>query len=616
MNKGEVMELFKRGELGAARAKLSAELQVCDDYRAWLALARELKTMDSNALLALGTIPSRVALLGGATLEMIADPLRLALAAAGFAAELLVTGYNQFLFEMLNAESQTVLFAPQLAILVLSPYNIPEWPSPQDDRAKLEEIIERNCAFFLDPCRVLHDRTGCDIILNNFHPLPVRSWGNLSAKLAFAPENFLLRLNLAVGERAPSYVHINDVAGLSNQMGLDRWFDSRYWYVAKQPIAYGCLAEYARNTASIVSALLGRSRKCLIVDLDNTLWGGVIGDDGIEGIELGEGSPVGEAYKAFQTYLLELKRRGVLLAVCSKNDPAVAELPFSQHPEMVLKREDFVAFRANWLPKSENVRAIASELGIGLDACVFVDDNPAERAEVGQAILEIAIPEMSDEPAEYPRILDSGRYFEIVSLTAEDRRRTETYHQRQTATEIRASATDLSAYLRSLQMRAIVRPFEEIYMDRIVQLNNKTNQFNLTTHRLTASQMRCMASDPTYVTLTVRLQDRFGDLGLVSVFYAKVEGSTMTIEGWLMSCRVLNRSVEQLLANEVVKVARERHVAEIVGVYIPTERNGMVKSLYLDLGFMPSGEKDDHVYWRLPVEEAKTCETFIETGGL
>jgi FkbH-like protein len=540
--------------------------------------------------------------------------LRLELLLRGIAADLHVGGYNGFVGEMLDPVSELSKFAPEVVVLVNTPFNVPEWPEMGSTRENVERLVDGACDALLGPCQLLHERTNCMIVVNNLHSPQTRPLGNLGAKMPGDPTNFVRRVNLALGDRAPGYVQVNDVAALVERKGLDAFFDSRFWFHAKQPVSFDCLCEYVANTAAIVGSLLGKTRKCAIVDLDNTLWGGIVGDDGVDGIEIGEGAPRGEAFKAFQLYLLSLRNRGIVLAVCSKNDMAIAKSAIESHPEMALSLEDFVAFKANWAPKSDNVKAIAKELNLGLDSFVFIDDNPAERDQVRQALPEVAVPELSDEPADYPRIIEAGRYFEIAALTAEDGERTESYQARHAAAEALESATDLSEYLTSLKMVAAIRPFEPVSMERITQLTNKTNQFNLTTRRVTLAEMESIANDPAYLTRSVRLRDRFGDHGLISVLFARVEKQTMTIDAWLMSCRVLKRGVEEAQFNELVREAWRRNVKQIIGIYVPTDRNRLVRDHYESLGFelMGPGSASGETRWRLDVSKARALENQIE----
>jgi len=595
-------------------ASLPALQQAADEAaepRAWLGLARRLARLDAAGGVNLPGVETRIAVLGGATTDFLLDPLRLALRLTGVRPVFHVAPYGQIAREMLDPESGTQAFRPDLALVVNGPYDLPRWPDAFDDRRAVEALVDEACAALLDPARRLHERTGAEVVLSTLHDLPVTPQGNLGARLPGDVNAFLRRLNVALADRAPACVHLLDVAGLAARCGVERWLDLRYWYLARQPVSFACLPEYARAAAAVIAARRGRSRKCLVLDLDNTLWGGLVGEDGALGIELGEGSPVGECFKAFQHYVAGLKRRGVLLALCSKNDERFAREAFEKHPEMVLRWDDFVARRIDWGPKSAHLRSIAEELGLGLDALVFADDQPAERHEVRSALPEVAVPELGDDPAAYPRILDAGRWFEAVEVSEEDRRRTALYRQRAEGSAAAASATDLGAFLRSLEMKARIGPFDEPSFDRITQLTNKTNQFNLTARRVTRAEIESLAKEPQAVTRCVRLRDRFGDHGLVSVLFGRVDGERLTIEAWLMSCRVLGRGVEHALWNDVLALARGRGLREIDGLHRRTDRNGPVREHYARLGFVHVGTEDGTERWRRTVADAEDVETAV-----
>ena len=595
----------------SAWARLLAQASTCTDAVAFQALARKATRLEKELGGPPGHMPARVALMGGASTDLLVRPLGLALRLVGFAPELHVTPYNVMLQEMLEPDSGTSRFGPQIAIALMTPHSLPDWPAPGATADEATDLARRTCQQLYDACSVLHERCDAEIVLNTLPPFPQQPMGNLSAKSPDDANNFIRRVNVMLGDLAPPYVHMNDVAGLVERRGLDRWFDVRLWHEAKQPVAPGLIPELVRNMAAIVGGILGRSRKCLVVDLDNTLWGGVVGDVGVEGLALGEGTGIGEAFKAFQLYLRSLKERGVLLAVSSKNEERHALKPFEEHPETVLRRDDFVAFRANWSPKSDNLRAIARELNLGLDALVFIDDNPAEREEVRQTLPQVVVPELTDDPADYPMIVDATRCFEVSSVTEEDRRRSGMYRQRGQQHELLGATRNLSEFLASLEMRAVIRPFEPVSFARITQLVNKTNQFNLTTRRLTGAQVEALAADPKSFTRTVRLQDRFGDHGLISVLFGRIEADTLTLDGWLMSCRVLNRGVEQRLLNEVVAGMARAGVRYLVGSFIPTDRNALVRDLYRDLGFVLVSERDGVTTWRLDVQGFEPLQTFV-----
>ena len=352
---------------------------------------------------------------------------------------------------------------------------------------------------------------------------------------------------------------------------------------------------YGDLVGRIIAARQGRSYKCLVLDLDNTLWGGVIGDDGLDGIVLGQGSAMGEGFTAVQEYARELARRGVILAVSSKNDEANAWEPFDKHPEMTLRRSDIASFRANWQDKASNIRAIAVDLNIGLDSVVFLDDNPFERNLVREELPMVAVPEVpDDDPALVPAVLADAGYFESLGITAEDLERTAQYQKNRAREELRASVTDMDGYLRALQMRMVWNRFDSVGQSRVVQLINKTNQFNLTTRRHTDADVAAIMADPRAFGLQIRLLDRFGDNGIIAIVIGRMtEPGTVTIDTWLMSCRVLGRGVERTTLNLVAAQAYALGAGRLVGEYVPTKKNGMVREHYLKLGFTPLATQAD-----------------------
>lgn len=586
---------------------LIAESARSEDYAVLNRLARRARQLADAPDVAAGLLPVRIGIAASATADLLTPVLELALLQSGLRPTFHVTPYGQVTESLLDPNGALARFKPQITLVLVSSPHLPVQPGLDDSAEAVESKTDGVVQGLLAPCAAFHDRTGSDIIVDNFHPLPWRAAGNAGARRRGDRTSFVRRVNMALAERAPRFVHINDVASLVEFHGLARWFDERYWYLARQPVSFECLPDYCRQLAAIVGAILGRTRKCLVVDLDNTLWGGVIGDDGVGGIEIGEGSAAGEAFKAFQFYLRELKERGVLLAVCSKNDEAIAKSAFLEHPDMVLRLEDFVAFKANWRPKSENIRAMAQELNLGLDAFALVDDNPAERAEVALALPEVAVPEMPDDPAGMLRALDRARLFETTAISSEDRGRTSAYQALRATRESAPDVTDVPAFLQSLGMSAQVEPFRPASFERITQLINKTNQFNLTTPRVVQAEVERLAVDPAVVTCTVRLRDRFADHGLISVAWGRVEEGSLRIEAWLMSCRVLGRGVERLVHNYFLAQARAHGATSLVGEFRPTSRNGLVREHYASLGFTSAarGSRDE---WRLPVGAASLAQ--------
>jgi len=358
-----------------------------------------------------------------------------------------------------------------------------------------------------------------------------------------------------------------------------------------------------------------------VLDLDNTLWGGVIGDDGVEGIVLGEGNAIGEAHLALQRYALKLKERGVILAVCSKNDQAVAEAAFRDHPEMLLKRKDFAAFVANWEDKAANLATIAAQLNIGLDSLVFVDDNPVERARIREGLPAVAVPELPEDPTHYVRCLAGAGYFEAVSFTADDRSRADQYAANAEREAMLGASENMDAFLRGLGMSVVFGPVRPVDLSRVTQLINKTNQFNPTTRRYTPEQMEAITASSDAVCLRFRLLDKFGDNGLISVLILRADpaqAGVMEIDTWVMSCRVFGRELEFEAMNIAVEEARGRGVRALRASYVPTKKNGVISDLYPRLGFTPERAKasaDGAIQWRLNLADYVVRKTHIERSA-
>jgi FkbH-like protein len=606
----KLKRLHKEGRHAEALQELFARARATADYSTYMSLCRMWKKLRSKPQPAADVQRTadgkdlRIAILGGATTDFLELPLKVELETLGLGSTLFCADFNTYVSEMLDASSRSATFAPNVAVLLVTPHNIDEWPEVGDSPAAVASLSTRIAEHWLGLCEAFHQNTGCEIVLSNLHMLPTRVMGNLGAKLPWDPNRFLRQINLDLSLKAPAYVHIFDIDTASAIHGVSNWFDPRFWHHAKQPVSFACLVPFVRNLASIIGALYGCTAKCLVLDLDNTLWGGVVGDDGVEGLKIGDGNAEGEAYKAFQKYILALKKRGILLAVCSKNEEANALEPFAELPEMVLKRDDFVAFKANWEPKPGNIQQIAEQLNIGLDAIVFVDDNPAERELVRQSLPQVKVVELSTDPADYPQLLDQCGWLEAVKLTQEDIEKTEQYRQIARRSTAQAQHTDYESYLTSLEQKATIRAFEPKHLDRITQLINKTNQFNLTTQRLTRSEVETLMDRDDTITVYVRLIDRFGDNGLISVLSAHVLGEVLQIDHWLMSCRVLKRGVERLLANHLFERARELDVQRVRGIYKATAKNKMVESLYGDLGFASAGcGENGEAHWELSVQD-------------
>jgi FkbH-like protein len=398
-------------------------------------------------------------------------------------------------------------------------------------------------------------------------------------------------------------LYLNDINYLSAWFGLERWYDKLFWYSYKYAMSYEAIPFLADSVASIIKAIFGKTRKCLVLDLDNTLWGGVIGDDGLNGIQIGKETPVAEAFTEFQQYVRDLKDRGVILAVCSKNDDINAREGFT-HPDSILKFEDFSAFQANWDPKHENIRTISVALNIGIDSLVFADDNPVEREIVRSQMPEVAVPELGNSVAKYINALDKTGYFETVSLSSDDLKRSSFYADNNVRQKLQSTFANYDDFLGSLEMKAEINAFSPLYLDRITQLINKTNQFNVTTRRYTQSEIENILDNKNYITLYGRLLDKFGDNGLISIIIGEIRASEIHLDLWLMSCRVLKRGMEEAMFDQLVAIAKSLNITNIHGYFYPTAKNAMVSGLFEQMGFINIGESDSgDTTWRFDMHE-------------
>jgi len=546
--------------------------------------------------------PLRVAVLGGTTTNELVDLLELLLLADGFRPAFRQSEYNRFYEDATVDIGDLVDFKPDLVYLHTHFLNVSRYPSAgfteADLQARVSDELERFTAIWESIEKNLH----CPVIQNNFEHPPFPAMGNLDSTAPGGHTRFVNELNLAFAKCASAdrRLLVHDLNSLSARMGHGRWFDWERWYAYKILTTPEASLELATSLASLVGAMLGRAKKCLVLDLDNTLWGGVIGDDGVDKLQIGKETPLGEAYTAFQRYCLSLRERGVLLAVCSKNDPQVARSGFD-HPDSILKLSHFSSFQASWDPKHEGIAKIATELNLGLDSFVFVDDNPAERAIVRAQLPMVSVPEVGSEVAAFPGHIQAGRYFEMVALSQEDLARAEAYSANSARSALQSRFKDYGEYLDSLQMVAEIAPFKPVYLERITQLINKSNQFNLTTRRYTPAEVEQIASDRSYLPIYGRLSDVFGDNGLVSVVIGRLEGAALQVDLWVMSCRVLKREMEFAMLDMLVVAARSAGASKIVGRYLRTPKNGMVADHYRNMGFqlISSPEDPEHSTWEL-----------------
>ena len=535
----------------------------------------------------IATKPVRLAVLGSSTLTHLLPAIRVAGLRRGIWIDTYENDFGQYWQELSNPDSALHAFRPTAVLLALDAHELTAGVTAAMDADTAEAALMELCDRIRATWRLARETLRCPVLHQAALPVHPPVLGNNEHRLAGSRAWFVARLNTRLRTMAEQEgVDILAVDERAATDGIRAWHDPGLWHRAKQEVAHAAAPMYGDLIGRWLAAKQGRSFKCLVLDLDNTLWGGVIGDDGMEGIELGQGSPLGEAYAAFQDYARELSRRGVILAVCSKNDMANALEPFEKHPDMVLRRSDISSFVANWSDKAGNIRAIAEELNIGLDSLVFIDDNPFERNLVRQELPMVAVPEVSDDPVGYPVALADAGYFEGLSVTDEDRERTSQYQGNKARDALKASATDLPSYLGGLEMQLIWKGFDRVGMQRTVQLINKSNQFNLTTRRYTDEDVIAVMADPDAFGLQLRLLDRFGDNGVIAIVIGRLQpNKDLLVDTWLMSCRVLGRQVEPTTLNLIAREAARLGARRLVGEYIPTKKNGMVKDHYVKLGF-------------------------------
>lgn len=491
-------------------------------------------------------------------------------------------------------------FKPDIVYIHTSWRNITQFPTTSSTPEDVEIMLENTFNHFAVMWDKLAERFNCPVIQDNFDRPAWRLLGNSDIYDYRGRTHFISLLNQKLYRYAQDHkaFFVNDVDYLAACYGLDNWSNPLYWHMYKYSLCLDAVPSLAKSVADIIKSIYGKNKKVMVCDLDNTLWGGVVGDDGVEGIQIGPEVPVGQIYSEFQQYVKELKTIGVLLAVNSKNDEenAVAGL---NHPDAPLKPDDFVSIKANWDNKDRNMQAIAAELNLGIDSFVFADDNPTEREIIRQADFGVAVPEM-DKVENYIRMIDRNGFFEVTSLSSDDLSRVEMYKANAKRVQLQENAGNYEDFLKSLDMKAVIREFEPIYIQRIAQLTNKSNQFNLTTLRCSESDINNMQASNDYLCLYGKLEDKFGDNGVVSVVAGQIENQELHMKLWLMSCRVLKRGMEDAMLDTLVCDAGKMGLKAIIGYYYPTPKNNMVKEFYSRMGFEKIGEDEKgNTTWKL-----------------
>lgn len=546
-----------------------------------------------------------IAILGGSTTSELAEILELFLLNNGINPIFYESEYNKFYEDGLFGNDILNNFKPDIILIHTSVMNVTAFPHANDNQNVIDDLVENELLKFQSIWDSLQ-KYNCAIIQNNFDLPVTRSLGNLDCYDPRGKIHFVNRLNVGFAKAAheTQNLYLNDINYLSSRIGLNTWFDVSLWHLGKYAVSLEAIPELASNISQIINAILGKTKKCLVLDLDNTCWGGVIGDDGLGGIQIGSETAMAEAFSAFQSYAKSLKDRGITLAVCSKNNFTTAQEGFD-HPESILKFSDFVSFKANWEPKHLNIAQIAREINIGTDSLVFVDDNPVEREIVSSQLPSVSVPNIGDDIINYIKHIDHNGFFETISLSPDDIKRNEYYKDNEKRQAEKAKFESYDDFLASLDMEAIIKPFEDVYLDRITQLTNKTNQFNLTTKRYTAGEISVAAADSSRVNLYGKLVDKHGNNGLIAVSMGYIEGTTCHIDLWLMSCRVLKRDMEQAMLDQFVAVCRDKGVTQVIGHYFRTAKNEMVAELYRELGFSLLKSTDTESSWKLEIDHYK-----------
>ena len=550
----------------------------------------------------------KVAVLGNVSTQFVSLGIKGALKAEGINASVFDADYNQIESQLIDTMSDTYQHAPEVILLYLSTDKLYEefMDLEVNEQSNFAEGYIKKIENYWD---LISKNSNAKIIQTNFTEIDDKVFGNYSSKLEASFTYQIRKLNYLLEESMSNRkgVYSLDLLSIQIQMGVRSFYDTVLYYSAKMAVTMDAVEYIAKNVVDIVKAFKGLTKKAIILDLDNTLWGGVIGDDGLGGIEIGElGS--GHVFTDFQRWLKQLKNRGILLCVCSKNNEDIAKEPFEKHEEMILKLDDFSMFVANWEDKASNIKYIQKTLNIGMDSIVFIDDNPFERNLVKSMIPEICVPELPENAAEYLSFLQKENLFETVSYSSDDKDRTKQYQAEAKRQTLMQEFVSIDDYLKNLEMVGEAKPFDELRFSRIAQLTQRSNQFNLRTVRYTEADIEKMASDEKYITLYFTLKDKFGDHGLVSVvILEKKSDKAAFVDTWLMSCRVLKRGMEEYVVNSFVRAAADNNIETIYSEYIETPKNKMVKDIYKVMGFTETSTNN----YALKIKDYVNKETFI-----
>ena len=549
----------------------------------------------------------KVALLGDTATQFLATAIKGVGAERGYNVNLFEAEYNQVERQVLDPTSDLHAFGAKYTVVfqsthkLLEPYSLNELTAE-----RVNGLMNERLTFI----RTLCETTEGKIIYFNYPEIDDAVFGQYANQTDLSFTWQVRKLNYELMQLTQEYpnLFICDIAALQNKFGRDWMFDSSVYVSTEMILSIDALPYVASRVMDIVCAIEGRFHKCLILDLDNTVWGGVVGDDGWENIQVGHGLGIGKAFTEFQEWVKKLKNRGIIIAVCSKNDEDKAKEPFEKNPEMVLRLDDIAVFVANWENKADNIRTIQQILNIGFDSMVFLDDNPVERAIVRENIPAICVPDLPEDPGDYLEYLYELNLFETASFSSGDKDRTKQYQTEAKRVQSAQKFTNEADFLKSLEMVSVVEGFTNFNTPRVAQLSQRSNQFNLRTVRYTDGEIAALSNSDKHACLSFTLEDKFGDNGLICVvILEKQDAETLFVDTWFMSCRVLKRGMENFTLNTIVDYAREHGFKRIVGEYIPTLKNGMVKEHYPNLGFAPLAENQ----WVLEVDSYKDRECYI-----
>lgn len=523
--------------------------------------------------------------------------------------DILDSGYDQINAQLMDPSSELYHFSPDAVIVSMCVEKLYEefCRYPLEERKNFADLmINRILGYW----GLINGRIKAQILQFSFVEKDDFIYGNLGSKLENSFIYQVRKMNYLLSEQALQYgnVHIINLNYVVSLIGIHQFFDSKMYLLARITMSEAALPFVAKQVTDIISSILGRIKKCIVLDLDNTLWGGIIGDDGLENIQIGE-LGIGRAFTEFQLWLKELRKRGILLAVCSKNDEEKAKEPFIKHPDMVLRLEDITLFVANWEDKASNIMNICRRLNIGMDSIVYIDDSPFERNLVKQLIPDITVPDMPEDPSQYLDYLKEKNYFDTASYSELDEDRTRQYKDEIERKVHKKQFQDYESYLKNLHMKSKSEHFLEAQYVRISELSQRSNQFNFRTTRYTIEDVKEIAESKNFISLSFSLEDRFGKYGLISVVILKIlNQDELFIETWFMSCRVLKRGMEQFIINKIVATAKGMGYKKIIGEYIETKKNHMVRNIYEELGFT----KIDETHFEVNVNEFKENKTNVE----